>query len=191
MFEGPLPYGDPAFQAWQQQLRDLRPEAPHVRIAMPTAQDGQSMRWLQMTSESMYIHSVGENISTITKKLVLLAEIAGYPVGFCVAAVGRYAPDYLFIQRAAVDPVVRRRGAGVALLRAAAREMPSKNIAGATLEDDTATRALNQKLAVSLGAAVQIVPSRRFTRTDLSLAEGENHRSWVIDRVEVSRSTRS
>lgn len=180
MFEETSPYSDPAFETWQQRLRNLSPEAPHVRVAMPTVHDGQSMRWLQMTSQSMYIHSVGGNITTITKKLVLLAEIANYPVGFCVAAVGRYAPEYLFIQRVAVDPLVRRRGIGVALLRAAVREKPDKHIAGATLDDDAATHALNQKLATSLGATVEVAPHRRFTRTDLSLGQGEIHRPWVI-----------
>lgn len=181
MFEKVDPYRDPAFETWQQRLGELPPDAPHVRVAMPTVHDGQSMRWLQMTSESMYIHPVSDNIFTITKKLVLLAEIASYPVGFCVAAVGRYAPEYLFIQRVAVDPLVRRRGAAVALLRAAVRENPDKHLAGATLDDDAATHALNQKLATSLGATIEVVPRRRFTPTDLSLGPGETHRPWVID----------
>lgn len=134
----------------------------------------------------MFIQSVSDNVSTIRKKLVLLAEFANHPVGFCVAAIGRYAPDHLFIQRVAVDPLARRRGAGLALLSAAARDRPDKHIAGATLDDDASTHALNQKLATSLGENLVVTPRRRFTRTDLSLAAGEAHRPWVITRSEDS-----
>ncbi|WP_407933046.1 GNAT family N-acetyltransferase [Herbiconiux daphne] len=139
------------------------------------------MRWIQAACESTYIHSVEGNRLTIRDQLVLLAEIEGTPVGFCLSLIGRTKPDPLFVQLVAVVPWARRRGAGLSLLCATAALEPQCNIALATLDDNIAALALNSRLAESMGANITRVPLRRYRRSDLESARSERHRPWVIE----------
>ncbi|QLD11476.1 GNAT family N-acetyltransferase [Microbacterium oleivorans] len=139
------------------------------------------MTWVQAEAD-LYIQTMSDNLSKIEKQRVFLAEIDECVTGLCVAAIGRYAPDYVFIQRVAVVTPARKRGAGLALMRATAESEPAHNIAGATLPDDHAAHALNAKLARSLESKVKEVPRRRFTPTDLGVGRNERHRPWTIDR---------
>jgi GNAT superfamily N-acetyltransferase len=176
------PYHESGFGAWKQGLEALPHTEVLVREAERTAQDGRWMRWVQADCESTYIQSVEYNVSKISQQLVLLAEIADYPVGFCCALVGRANWDPLFIQLVAVVPWARRRGVGLALLSAAAEWQPQRNIAMATLDDNVAARRLNERFAKSIGADTQRVPVSRFRPSDLGFAPGERHRPWMIDR---------
>ena len=152
-----------------------------IREAVPTVQDGRWIRWVQADCESTNIQTVEYNMSKIEQQVLLLAEIAEIPVGFCCALVGRTDSDPLFIQLVAVVPLARRRGAGLALLSAAAEREPQRSIAMATLDDNDAARRLNEHFAKSMGANIRRVPARRYRRTDLGFAQGERHRPWIIE----------
>lgn len=182
MFNPSSPYREPGFGAWKQGLEALPPSEVLIREAEQTAQDGRWMRWMQADCESTYIQSVEYNVSKIGQQLVLLAEIADYPVGFCCVLAGRTNSDPPFIQLVAVVPFVRRRGVGLALLRAAAGWQPQRNIAMATLDDNVAVRRLNERFAQSIGGNIQRVPVSRFRPSDLGFAPGERLRPWMIDR---------
>lgn len=148
-------------------------------------QDGRWMRWVQADCESTNIQEAEYNASEIEQQLVLMTEIAGHPVGCCTALVGATDADPLFIQPVAVVPLARRRGAGTALLNAAARREPRRSIAMATLNDNDAARGLNERFAKSMGATIRRVPVRRCRRTDLGFAPGELHRPWIVERPQV------
>lgn len=183
MFNPYSPHHEPGFGAWKQGLEALPPSEILVRKAEQTAQDGRWMRWMQADCESTNIHSVEDNVSKIGQQLVLLAEIADFPVGFCCVLAGRTDPDPLFIQLVAVVPSARRRGVGLALLSAAAEWQPQRNIAMATLDDNVDARRLNERFAQSIGGNIQRVPAGRFRPSDLGFAPGERHRPWIVDRL--------
>lgn len=183
MFNSTSPYQEIGFAAWKAQVAALPPSEVRIRKAEPTVQDGRWMRWVQADCESTYIQSVEYNVSKIEHQLVLLAEIAGHPVGFCSALVGPTGADPLFIQLVAVVPLARRRGAGLALLRGVAERESQRSIAMATLDDNDAVLGLNEYFAKSMGANIRRVPLRRYRRTDLGIARGERHRLWVIERL--------
>lgn len=176
------PYSEPGFDAWKESLDTLQSSDVLIRQAKPTSEDGQWMRWMQADCESTNIRSVEDNILKIGQQLVLLAEIDDCPVGFCSASAGRSDADPLFIQLVAVVPSARRRGAGLALLCAAAGWQPKRNIAMAVLEDNVNAQRLNERLAESLGGTLIRVPVRRFRRSDLGIAQDERHRPWLIER---------
>jgi GNAT superfamily N-acetyltransferase len=182
VFDFSSPYRDPGFDTWKEQLDSLPPSGVSVREAEPTIDDGNWMRWIQADCESTFIHGADENVSKIKKQLVLVAEIEGHPVGFCLALVGRTDSLPLFIQLVAVVPSARRRGAGLAMLSAAAGREPRRNIAMATLDDNTAAHNLNEHFSKSIGGKIHRVPVRTFWRTELGFAEGEKHRPWLIER---------
>lgn len=182
MFNFSSPYREPGFDAWKQGLEALPPSEVFIRQAEQTEQDGRWMRWIQADCESTYIQSVEYNMSKIGQQLVLLAEIADYPVGFCCVLAGRTDSDPLFIQLIAVVPSARRRGVGLALLSAAAEWQPKRNIAMATLDDNVGAQRLNERFAQSIGGNIQRVPVRRFRPSDLGFAPGERHRPWMIYR---------
>lgn len=143
------------------------------------------MQWIQAECPELFIQLVKDNVAKITKRFVFLAEMDDCPVGLCIASVGRYSPEHLFIQRVGVVPQARRRGAGIALLVAAANEEPAKNIAGATAAGDKPAQAVHRKLAAHLGSELRNVRRGTFTPTDLGIVRGESHVPWVIDRVPV------
>lgn len=176
------PYAEPGFVAWQQRLGSLPPSEVTIRTAEPTAEDGCWLRWIQADCEAIYIHSVEDNVAKIGRQLVLLAEVANCPVGFCYALAGHPRSSPLFIQLVAVVPSARRRGAGLALLGAAAGYHPQRDIAGATLDDNIAARSLNERFAQSIGGEIQSIPLSRFRRSDLGFARSEGHRPWMIAR---------
>lgn len=180
MFNPFSPYHEPGFGTWKQGIAALPSSEVWIREAEQTAQDGRWMRWVQADCESTYIQSVEYNVSKIQQQLVLLAEIADYPVGFCCALEGRTNSDPLFIQLVAVVPFARQRGVGLALLSAAAGRQPQRNIAMATLDDNVAARRLNERFAQSIGGNIQRVPVSRFRPSDLGFAPGEHHRPWMI-----------
>jgi GNAT superfamily N-acetyltransferase len=182
MFNPSSPYQEPGFGAWKQGLETLPRSAVLIRQAEQTTQDGRWMRWMQAECESTYIQSVEYNESKIAQQLVLLAEIADYPVGFCCVLAGRTKADPLFIQLVAVVPSARQRGVGLALLSAAAGWQPQRSIAMATLDDNIAARRLNERFAESIGGKIHRVPVSRFRPSDLGFAPGERHRPWMIDR---------
>jgi GNAT superfamily N-acetyltransferase len=182
MFNPSSPYHEPGFGAWKQGLEALPPSEVLIREAEQTARDGTWTRWMQADCESTYIQSVEYNVSKIGQQLVLLAEIADYPVGFCCVLAGRTDSDPLFIQLVAVVPSARRRGVGLALLSVAAGWQPQRNIAMATLDDNFDARRLNERFAQSIGGNIQRVPGSRFRPSDLGFAQGERHRPWMIDR---------
>jgi len=182
VFDLSSPYQEPGFGIWKRRLKSLSVSEIRVREAKPTAEDGRWMRWMQADGESTYIHSVEYNVLKIEQQLVLVAEIADDPVGFCNALVGRTKSDPLFIQLVAVVPSARRRGVGLALLSAAAAREPLRDIAMATLDDNLAARSLNERFAKSIGGEIRSVPPRRYRRTDLGFANGESHHAWVVER---------
>lgn len=182
MFDLSSPYREPGFAAWKQGLETLPPSEVYIRQAEQTDQDGRWMRWMQADCESTYIQSVEYNVSKIRQQLVLLAEIADYPVGFCNVLAGRTNSDPLFIQLVAVVPSARRQGVGFALLSAAAEWQPKRNIAMAVLDDNLDAQRLNERLAQSIGGNLQRVPVRRFRPSDLGFSPGERHRPWLIER---------
>jgi len=180
------PYEEPGYVSWQDRLAALSSSDVTIRMATPTAEDGKWMRWMQADSESAYIHGVEDNVTQIGKQLVFFAEISNQPVGFCRAVAGRTDSDPIFIQLVAVVPLARRRGVGRALLFAAAEREPRRDIAMATLDTNDAARRLNETFAVLIGATIRRVPKRQYRRTDLGFAEGELHRTWIIERPEAA-----
>ena len=148
------------------------------------------MRWVQAECESTTIQGVAFNVSTIEKKIVFLAEISDCTVGFCIALAGRTDSAPMFVQLVAIVPQARRRGAGFALLHAVASTEPHHDIVAATLDGNTAARALNERFAASLGASIRRVPIRSFRPSEMGFAPGENHRPWLIERS-PDRSLRS
>ncbi|MGL3808150.1 GNAT family N-acetyltransferase [Paeniglutamicibacter sp. R2-26] len=126
-----------------------------------------------------------ENASKITEQLVLLAEIDGVHVGFCVSAPGLQDSDPLFIQVVAVAPEAQRRGVGLALLTAAAKREPRRDIALATQDDNVAARSLNEQFAKSIGASIRRVRLGTYRDGDLGIRRGLGYRAWVIQRSPV------
>ena len=171
------------FLAWKERLASLPLSGPVVRETMRTVGDGQSMQWIQAVDESAYINDVDGNISTMSEKTVMLAEVDGIPVGFSVSLLGRWDPQTLFVQRVLVAPLARRRGIGLALLTAAAEQHPGRDIAVAALDENDAVHKLNHRFAESIGASIRRVPVRTYARTDLGFAQQESHRPWVIERL--------
>lgn len=182
MMPGFSPYTDDGFDVWRNRLASLPPTGLRVRRAKQTDRDAQIMRWIQAECEELFIQSVTENARQIANRLVFLAEVDDCPVGLCVSSVGRYNSEHLFIQRVGVVPPARRRGAGIALLSAAANEVPGMNIAGATAAGDEPAHALNRKLALRLSGNISNLRRGAFAPTDLGIVRGEPHIPWVIDR---------
>lgn len=176
------PYNEPAFVAWKAGVQALPSSEVLIRNADQTEPDGRSMRWIQMSCESSNIHSVEGNVSRIRRQFVLLAEIAGHPVGFCCAITGRTSSDPLFIQLVTVVPSVQKQGVGSALLSAIAHWQPHHDIAMATMDTNLAAYKFNERLARSIGGTIQSVPRNRFRPTDLGITRDEKHRPWLITR---------
>ncbi|MFF5794506.1 GNAT family N-acetyltransferase [Paeniglutamicibacter sp. NPDC012692] len=124
-----------------------------------------------------------KNASTVTERLVLLAEIGGVHVGFCVSSPGPQDSDPLFIQIVAVVPEAQRRGIGLALLTKAAEREPLRNIALATQDDNGEARALNVKFAKSIGASIGRVNLGTYPDKDLGIRRGMGYRAWLIQRL--------
>ena len=87
------------------------------------------MKDLQVVCSPISVQSVRNNASTIAECRVFLAEIDDAHIGFFVSALGLQDSDPLFIKVVAVAPDAQRRGAGMALLTAAAEQWPRRDIA--------------------------------------------------------------
>lgn len=182
MFNLYSPYSESGFVEWKQKLSILQESTISIRQAVPNEDDGRCMRWIQADCESTTIRSVEDNISRIRKQHVILAEFDGVPGGFCCMLPSRLDSDVLFIQLIAVVPSVRRQGAGMALLSAAADCHPERNLAMAVLDDNGGAQRLNERFAQLVSGNLKRVPLRRFRRSDLGFAEDERHRPWIIER---------
>lgn len=176
---------DPEFFGWKNQLKTLSSSEVSIREATSATQDGRRMKDLQVLCSPISVRSVRENASTITDRLVLLAEIDGVHVGFCVSFPGFEDSDPLFIQIVAVAPDAQRRGVGLALLTAAAEREPLRNIALATQDDNVAARSLNEQFANSIGASIRRVSLGTYRDCDLGIRRGLGYRAWFIQRLLV------
>lgn len=156
-----------------------------IREATAVAQDGRRMKDLQVVCSPISVRSGRENASTIAEQLVLLAEIDHVHVGFCVSSPGLLASVPMFIQVVAVAPGAQRRGAGLALLTAAAERGPRCDIAFATQNDNVAARSLNEQFAKSIGASTRRVILGTYRDRDLGIQRGLGYRAWVIQRPPV------
>lgn len=184
-FEPPLGFGrDAAFTAWEIQLAALAPVPAVIREATSTGQDGRRVRDLQVACEPISVKSVGENVTAIEERLILLAEIDAVHVGFCVAAAGPRPTDPLFVQVVGVAPPAQRRGIGLALLSAAAEREPRRDLALATQDDNVAARAMNDRFARSTGSIIERVSITTYRERDLGIQRGHGYRAWRI-RLQV------
>lgn len=137
---------------------------------------------LQLVCAPIQPRFLRDNESEIEKERVVMAEIEGVHVGFCLSAPGPSEADPLFVQVVAVAPEARKRGVGLSLLSAAAAKEPLRDIALATQPDNVAALAMNERFAVSLGANIRRVPLGTFRHGDLGIRRGDGYRSWHIQR---------
>lgn len=178
---------DPRFQEWRRQVEALSSaSAVSIREAVADGHDGQRMSDVQNVTERLPILDVKKNVLKIAKTVVLLAEIDGVHVGFCISLSGDQDSDPLFIQEVGVVPGARGRGIGMVLLRAAAEREPRRNIALATEDDNEGAQALNKKFATSIGATMRKVKLGTYEDSDLGIRRGIGYRSWVIERQGVA-----
>ncbi|NQX10379.1 GNAT family N-acetyltransferase [Microbacteriaceae bacterium VKM Ac-2855] len=122
----------------------------------------------------------------ISDRHVLLAEIDGIHVGFCVSFPGPESSDPLYIQVVGVVPEAQRRGVGLALLTAAAEHEPRPNIVLATQNENLGARALNARFAKSIGASIARVPLSGYRHNDLGIPRGAGYHAWLIQRAPAS-----
>jgi ribosomal protein S18 acetylase RimI-like enzyme len=177
--------GDPSFVRWTGRLRALSSSGVSIREATPDAYDGRRMKDLQVVCSPISVQSVRNNASTIAECRVLLAEIDDVHIGFCVSALGLQDSDPLFIKVVAVAPDAQRRGAGMALLTAAAEQWPRRDIALATQNENAAARALNERFAKVMGATIRKTRLDHYRDSDLGIQRGWGYRAWVIQRPPV------
>ncbi len=176
---------DPSVVGRKKQLAALSSSEVSIREASVVPQDGRRMKDLQVECSPIVVRSVHDNVSTISERLVLLAEIDGVHVGFCVSFPGPQDSDPLFIQIVAVAPNAQRRGVGLTLLTKAAEREPLRDIALATQKINVAAREMNGKFANSIGASLQQVNLGTYRDSDLGIQRGMGYRSWVIQRLPV------
>jgi GNAT superfamily N-acetyltransferase len=187
-FESPLPFRrDPDLDAWTRRLKRLPSAALVMREATATGQDGRRLWDLQFTCVPIVPQLIRENVSMISKRRVLIAEIDGVHVGFCMSSPGARKTDPLFVHVIAVVPEARRRGAGLALLTAAAERDSDRDIALATQDRNIAARALNERFALSIGAGIERVPLGTYPDRELGITRGIGYRSWLIRRFTLER----
>lgn len=180
--QGPRPSEDPKFTEWTSRLKTLSSSTISVREAATGGPDGRQMQDLQLLCEPITVRSVRANVSTIAESLVLLAEIDGVYVGFCVSSLGAPDSDTLFIQVVSVVPTARKRGVGIALLAAAAKREPGRDIALATEATNSGAQALNSRFGESIGASIRKVPLKTYRKRDLGIQGVKGYGAWVIQR---------
>lgn len=183
-FDGVFPLrDDPRFQKWRRQVKELSSASlVSIREAVAAGPDGQRMSDVQNVTERLPILKVKKNVPKIAETVVLLAEIDGVHVGFCISLPGSQDSDPLFIQEIGVVPDARGRGIGMALLRAAVEREPLRNIAFATENDNEGAQALNKKFAKSIGAVIAKVPLDTYRDSYFNIQRGRGYRAWVIKR---------
>jgi ribosomal protein S18 acetylase RimI-like enzyme len=176
---------DLEYVRWANRLETLSSSAVSIREATAMPQDGRRMKDLQAACSPISVRSVRENVSTIIERRVLLAEIDGIHVGFCISFPGTQDSDPMFIQVVAVAPNAQRRGVGLTLLTAAAEREPRRDIALATQDDNVAARSLNEKFARSIGASIGKVNLSTYRDCDLGIQRGLGYRAWAIQRLPI------
>lgn len=183
-FEDVFPLRDDSrFGEWTSRVEALSSSsAVLIREAAADGPDGRRMRDVQLVTERLPILEVKDNVPKIAERLVLLAEIDGVHVGFCVSSPGLQDSDPLFIQEVGVVPDARGRGIGMALLCTAAEREPRRDIALATEDNNDAAQALNTKFAKSIGANIQRVNLKTYRNRDLGISRGQGYRAWFIKR---------
>ncbi|MFF5794613.1 GNAT family N-acetyltransferase [Paeniglutamicibacter sp. NPDC012692] len=179
------PSRDPKIVEWKKQLTGLSTSEVSIREATELVRDGRRLGDLQRVCHRMPIRDVKENATEITERLVLLAEIDGVHVGFCVASPGLLDSDPLFIREVAVVQEAQRLGIGLELLAKAADRGPRRDIALATQDDNAEARAMNAKFATSIGASIGRVNLNTYRDCDLGIRRGLGYRAWLIQRQPV------
>lgn len=182
-YESPHPFRvDPDLVEWRQRLAMLSGSEVSIRQALPEPRDARRVWDLQLDCPPITVTSLKRNASTAAERVVLLAEIDGVHVGFCVSFPGPRLTDPLFVQVVGVAPAAQRRGVGVALLSAAAEREPGRDIALATQDTNAAARAMIERFAQLVGGGLERVKLGTFRNGDLGIRKGEGYRSWVIRR---------
>jgi ribosomal protein S18 acetylase RimI-like enzyme len=118
----------------------------------------------------------------ITDRQVLIAEVDGVHVGFCVSVLSPEPTDPLFIQAVGVAPGARRRGIGLALMMAASEQAPERDIALATQDSNTAARRMNDRFARLIGASIRRVPLGFLPDRHLGITRGLGYRAWLLEQ---------
>ena len=173
---------DTKFIAWVDDLRTLPVSVVSIRQAKATAEDARRVKDLQALCPPITVRAVRDNALTIADRLVLLADVSGTHVGFCVARPGVRASDPIFVQVVAVAPDAQRRGIGLALLTAAAERWPQRNLVFATQDDNSEARAMNEKFARVIGAEIRRINLRTYPDRYLGIQRGWGYRAWMIVR---------
>lgn len=182
-YESPHPFRvDPDLVEWRQRLTVLSASEISIRSALPNPRDARRVWDLQLDCPPITVTSLKLNASIAAEHVVLVAEIDGLHVGFCVSSTGERLTDPLFVQVVGVAPAAQRRGVGVALLTAAAEREPGRDIALATQDSNAAARAMIERFARSVGGRLERVNLGTFRNGDLGIRKGEGYRSWVIRR---------
>lgn len=182
-FQSPWPFRpDPELEAWRRRVETLSASEASIREATPSGQDGRRLWDLQLVCEPIVPQPIRKNVLMIAERIVLLAEIDGVHVGFCASLLGPKSLDPLFIQLVGVAPGMQRRGVGLALLDAAAKREPGRDLALATQDTNVAARTLNERFATSIGASIRRVPLGTYRHHDLAIPRGLRYRTWVIER---------
>jgi GNAT superfamily N-acetyltransferase len=153
-----------------------------IRPAAPTGEEARRIWDLQLVCDPIVPRLIRENVSMITDHDVLIAEIDGIHVGFCVSMTSARAQDPLFIQIVGVAPSARRRGIGLALMMAAAQQAPERHIALATQDSNTAARGMNDRFAKLTRATIRRVPLGALPDHHLGINRGLGYRVWLIER---------
>lgn len=130
------PTRDERFQTWLQQLKTLSSSAALLRPAAQTAQDGRRIKDLQVACSPLTVRSVRDNVLMTARQPVLIAEVDGVHVGFCVSHRGSSEADPLFIQLVRVASEAQQRGIGLSLITAAAAHEPGRDIVLATQDSN-------------------------------------------------------
>jgi ribosomal protein S18 acetylase RimI-like enzyme len=176
-----LPGRRPEFVAWQAQLLKISGVPVSIRKATPNTQDARRMMDVQSLCPPIGIMSASDNTQTIKDKEVLLAEVDGVHVGFCVASESHEERGPLFVQVIAVVPEAQRRGIGMTLLAEAANSATGKLILLATRDDNGAAHALKKRFAESIGATIRREKLGTYLDRDLGIRRGLGYRVWVIE----------
>ncbi|PZF66983.1 hypothetical protein DEJ33_06880 [Curtobacterium sp. MCPF17_047] len=140
------------------------------------------MKALQLMCEPISVQSIQENIATISSQPVLFAELNGVHVGLCVSLLPVAATEPLFLQVVGVVEAARKRGIGIALMKAAVDEAPGRTVAFATQDTNRAAHAMNQRLATIIDGDLRAVPLGTYRDKALGIRRGLGYRAWSIDR---------
>ncbi|MCE0459604.1 GNAT family N-acetyltransferase [Curtobacterium flaccumfaciens] len=173
---------DPDLAAWLTSLEELTSSEFTIRQATAGSGDARWMRYMQGACEPVTPQPESENNKTIAGKLVFFATIGATQVGFCVSMTGTAASDPVFIQAVGVVGTARGRGIGLALMHTVVEQVPHRNIALATQNDNLAARRMNERFAASIGAELRQVNLGTFKDEDLGIRRGLGYRSWTIER---------